>query len=440
MSQGSTKGMALLAVFAALCAGLALGLSLRPPSPRSSVALQETIQQMDLATLAEADIAPVRIPAPGTRAPSPRESVVVHVAKRVSPAVVTVGKRVDSTRQPTRGIPVRRLLQPYTEETLRTFAEGPPEKKAEPYIGSGILFGAGDLLGGGFNPSKFDPIDRYVVTNYHVIQSEGDVELFVTLADGRVFDVTLLDADAVVDIAVLRVTNPQQEEIPGVTFGDSTDIMIGESVVALGNPFGPVLKDPHPTLTLGVISALGRSFEPKLDASSGRPRAYRGMIQTDASINPGNSGGPLVNFDGEIVGINTFIISDGQGGPNGVNFAIPINRAVLVAREILEYGEVRPIYVDLDVWTVNRYLMRRYGLEIGTGLFVWKMAKSGPAYTAGLRDGDVIVKVEGRPAYRPEDLIGEIYTRTVGEHINLTVAREDRSFETEYIIQQAPVE
>jgi hypothetical protein len=123
-----------------------------------------------------------------------------------------------------------------------------------------------------------------------------------------------------------------------------------------------MIDDPNPTITLGVVSALHRSFQPELDEKASRPLVYRNMIQTDASINPGNSGGPLVNLDGEVIGINTFAISPEGSGSTGVNFATPINRAVDVAREIIRYGHVRPILVDLEVWSVNRYLMGRYNL------------------------------------------------------------------------------
>lgn len=434
MGRGSQKLIVLAGVFIAFAFGFGLGVGLREdrvtPDPTAEAAAPLEILKSAPPPAAEA----TRLTLPATA----RQDAIVEVAQGVTPAVVTIGLRVVENRTRSGGLPVRSLLQPYAEEVLRTFAQGGPRVEDVPYVGSGFVIDQSSLLGPGFNPAEGDTDARYVLTNYHVISTKDDPKIFVTLADGREFPAELLDADAVVDVALLKILADDPESIPVLKAGDSDDLMVGETVVAVGNPYGPMIEDPNPTITLGVVSALHRSFKPELDEDASRPLVYRNMIQTDASINPGNSGGPLVNLDGEVIGINTFAISPEGSGSTGVNFATPINRGVEVAREIVRYGRVRPILVDLEVWAVNRYLMGRYNLSESSGLYVWKVSPSGPAVDSGLKKGDVILKVNGRRAYRPDDLIGTIYSRTVGEHVNLTVSRAGQIFETEYEVRQAP--
>jgi serine protease Do len=160
---------------------------------------------------------------------------------------------------------------------------------------------------------------------------------------------------------------------------------VGDWVVAIGNPFGFLLNDYQPSVTAGVISAKGRDIQ-----SSGEGSAiYKHMIQTDAAINPGNSGGPLVNGDGKVIGINTFIFTE-SGGSLGIGFAIPINVASRVVREILQYGEVRQIWIGLKAMEVTPYLAAYSGLTVARGLFVHEVEQGSPADRAGIRVGDSI--------------------------------------------------
>jgi S1-C subfamily serine protease len=433
---GAGKALTVAAVFVAAGFGFGLGLALRDEFASTSVEAEPASAAEFLRSAPSPSAAPVAVPRPA----SSRRDAIVEVAQRTTPAVVTLGLILGERRDQSAGLPVRSLLRPHAEEIFRTFTQGASREQDVPYVGSGFIIDQTSLLGPGFNAMEGDTRTRYILTNYHVINTEDSPRIFVTLADGREFPAELLDADAIVDVALLRIVTDEPDSIPVTSLGDSDDIMVGETVLALGNPFGPMIDDPYPTVTLGVVSALHRSFQPQVDPKVRRPLVYRNMIQTDASINPGNSGGPLVNLDGEVIGINTFAISPEGAGSTGVNFATPINRAIDVAREIIRFGHVRPILVDLEVWSVNRYLMGRYNLSEASGLFVWKLSPDGPAAEAGLRRGDVILRVDGRRAYRPDDLIGTIYSRTVGEHINLTVSREGRTFETEYQVRQAPEE
>ncbi len=413
------RGVVALALVASFGAGLSLGhVRLTPTArPRTPVA-------------GEAQAA-----AP---AGSVRRSAVVDIAERVSPAVVTIGLTV---RRPARSPrdPFG-LFSPLLEEFWGLQGPGRARDEDVPYVGSGFIVAQSSVLGAGQRARIGNPRARYVVTNYHVVQ--GAREVFVTLTNGDRYAAEFLDADPVVDVALLRIDVPDGREIPTVRLGDSDDIMIGETVVALGNPFGPLIEDPHPTVTVGVVSAVDRSFQLEVDERSRSYRVYRNMIQTDASVNPGNSGGPLVNLDGEVIGINTFIISPGRGGSAGVNFAIPINRAVRVAQEILQYGEIRSIYLDFDVRELGRYrreLLLQYGIQDAQGLLVASLLETeGPAVRAGLEVGDVIVAIEGRPVTKKEDLFAQFISRTAGEKLRFTVSREGRRLEVEYEIPAGP--
>lgn len=336
-----------------------------------------------------------------TRDASSRRTRIVDVAQKVSPAVVNVGAiRTAYMRQ----------LDPTLQDFFNPFILYPYEEKI-PFLGSGFILDA----------------EGHVVTNFHVI--DGAQKVLVTLTDGREVEADILDADKVVDVAVLKIKDVK--DLPFVELGNSDDIMIGEQVIALGNPFGNLIEDPHPTVTAGVVSAVNRSFNPDMNSM----RVYTNMIQTDAAINPGNSGGPLINMNGEVVGVNTFIMSR-SGGSHGIGFAIPINRTRAVINEILKHGRIRPLWRDFDCVNLTPHLMRVLKTTDRLGSVVRKMEKGGAAEACGLQVGDIIKKANGREVRNSSDLLAYFSALQVGDAFELEVSRDGKITKIKYIVRE----
>ena len=252
-----------------------------------------------------------------------------------------------------------------------------------------------------------------VLTNQHVVANAQRV--VVTLTDGSDLPAKVLGEDPMTDIAVLKVN---RQGLRTITAGRSTDLMIGEWVVALGNPYAYLLGNAEPTVTVGVVSATGRNILP----SGEQTGLYFDMIQTDAAINPGNSGGPLTNALGEVVGVNSSIFTN-SGGSVGLGFAIPIERAVRVADEIIKSGTVRRAWVGLEVEGASA--MRDW--KSSGGVTVSSVAPGGPAAKAGIRPGDVLEEANGRRLRNYLDWEAVKLDLHVGDAISLNVRNGDRS-------------
>ena len=277
------------------------------------------------------------LPAAAEGDPFLRRTATVRAVERVGPSVVNI-----TTEQAPQGGPFRPFAggggQPGFEWFFRDFFEprfsGPSQS-----LGSGVLIDD----------------QRHVLTNEHVVASADRIR--VTLADGRQFDAQLVGADPNNDLAVLRIESA--EGLPWIAPGVSSDLLVGEPVIAIGNPFG--LSN---TVTTGVLSAVDRSLR------SG-DRVFHGFLQTDASINPGNSGGPLLNAEGELIGINSAIYD----GAQGIGFAIPIDTAMRVVRELISHGEIAPIWLGLDFQDLDATLAEALGLpETAAGAIVSRVA------------------------------------------------------------------
>jgi S1-C subfamily serine protease len=247
--------------------------------------------------------------------------------------------------------------------------------------------------------------DGYVLTNSHVVHAAGRLE--VTLTDGRTLGATTVGDDPATDLAVIRVS---ASGLPATTLGQSATLRVGQLVIAIGNPFGF-----QSTVSAGVVSALGRSLR------SATGRLIENVIQTDVALNPGNSGGPLVDSRGLVVGINTAIIAIAQG----IAFAIPVDTAKWVVGELLTRGRVRRAYLGLTGQTrpVDRRWARLLGLPQETAVEIVAVEPASPAGQAGLREGDIIVGLDGRPVTRIDDLHRALAAHTVGVPLALGIVR-----------------
>lgn len=275
--------------------------------------------------------------------------------------------------------------------------------------------------------------DGYIVTSDHVVRNTREIK--VTLTDGNTYDARLVESTFTTDIALLKI---EGANFPTVKLGDSDNILIGEWAIALGNPFGLFDINNKPSVTVGVISALDRDF-----GGEQYERIYQDMIQTDASINPGNSGGPLVNSDGEVIGINAFIITGNTQiqGSVGIGFAIPINKVKKVVRELKERAENPNTYwIGFRGYTLNPDIVRRYRLGISEGFFIAEIDDSSPAEKAALQVGDVITEINGSTIRRVDDVRRYIDAAQprVGTRIALKLMRNFRFYETTLVIERAP--
>ena len=308
-----------------------------------------------------------------------RRTAIVRASERVAPAVVSVNVLRRVTVQP-RSLWESLFLEPGTRET-----QG---------LGSGFVYAA----------------DGVVITNEHVVR--GATEVVVTLSDGRDFPATVVGTDEIADLAVLRLRNPPAQ-LPVAPIGSSSNLIIGEWAIAIGNPFGLLLANAEPTVTAGVISGVGRNIVPG-GSDEGRGY-YLDMIQTDASINPGNSGGPLINAMGQVIGVNSSIISQ-SGGSVGLGFAIPIDRARRIADDLLRNGRVRRAWAGVAVEPADANAFGR-----SHEVRITQVAPASPAAAAALRVGDIIVSVAGRRVASPLDWESRLLDMRVGEAVELRV-------------------
>ena len=304
--------------------------------------------------------------------------------KKVTPAVVNVGVKGSTSR---RSNPL------YNDPFFRRFFNAPEQAPTRPRqsVGSGVIINANE---------------GYVLTNHHVINNAN--EITVTLADGREFTAELIGSDEGTDVALLQVDADNLHEL---RLGDSDSVEVGDFVVAIGNPFGL-----GQTVTSGIVSALGRS---------GLNIDYEDFIQTDASINPGNSGGALIDFNGNLIGINTAIIAP-SGGNVGIGFAIPAKIAKGIVTQLVEFGGVKRGVLGVMITTVTPALAEALDLNVENGALINQVVEDSAAQAAGLQAGDVVIAVDGTPIDTAADLRNRIGLKRVNDDVNLNIIRDGK--------------
>ncbi|MBX2806579.1 MAG: DegQ family serine endoprotease [Hyphomicrobiales bacterium] len=327
------------------------------------------------------------------------------VVKRAAPAVVNVYVR-SATRRP-------RRRSPFVDDPFfrRFFGDnfGRSRPRLQNSLGSGVIVSP----------------DGIVVTNHHVVKSENssETQIKVALADSREFEAKIILSDERTDLAVLQIEGAGKE-FPYIPFANSDALEVGDIVLAIGNPFGV-----GQTVTSGIVSALART---RVGISD-----FQFFIQTDAAINPGNSGGPLVDMNGQIVGINTAIYSR-SGGSNGIGFSIPSNMVRVVVNSALRGGKVERPWLGAELQTVTSDIANAIGLEKALGAIVVAVVPGSPAETAGLREGDIIVEVDGKVARDAQSVLYRLTTKGIGADANLILIRDGRKFRAALALVAAP--
>ena len=267
--------------------------------------------------------------------------------------------------------------------------------------------------------------DGYIVTNDHVAGNASRIT--ITLTDGISYDAKLIGSDPVSDIALLKIDG---ENFPYVEPGNSDEIIIGEWVIALGNPFGLFEVNDKPTVTVGVISAIGMNLEPIKD------RYYLNMIQTDAAINGGNSGGPLVNSLGEVIGMNTLIFTAGSQGSIGLGFAIPINKVKTIIEELKDKGKIdRNFEIGMRIQSIDESIAKYYNLERTKGVIVTKIYPGTPSDKAGLQVGDIILKINEFQINNDNTIFGVFYEFRTGQEIDIVIFRDEEEHHKKMILE-----
>ena len=309
------------------------------------------------------------------------------VIKATSPAVVNIATRGTLTER----VPVNPLREdPYFRRFFNAPEGGQVRVRQFQSAGSGVVV---------------DAKNGYIVTNRHVIENAS--EITVTLLDNRRLEAKVVGADEGTDLAVLKVADTHLTQMP---LGDSAHLEVGDWVIAIGNPFG--LKH---TVTAGIVSALGRTGL--------HPHGYEDFIQTDASINPGNSGGALVNLDGELIGINSAILSKEGGGNIGIGFAIPVNMVKAVMEQLITYGEVKRGVVGIKLRDLTPEAAESLRLVNARGVEIFEVASGSAADRAGIKVGDVVTSMNGVPLESAAQLRNGLALLRVGQSVEMRLVR-----------------
>jgi Do/DeqQ family serine protease len=337
----------------------------------------------------------VQSAAPSTHA-TVRTSSYSDAVQRATPSVVNIftSKEIRSQRHPLLNDPIFR----------RFFGDQlPDEAQRASSLGSGVIVST----------------SGYVLTNHHVVEAADEIE--VALADGKKLLAKLVGNDPETDIAVLRVNS---ENLPAISFGSSETLRVGDVVLAIGNPFGV-----GQTVTSGIVSALGRTG---LGINT-----FENFIQTDAAINPGNSGGALIDAAGNLVGINTAIFSR-SGGSMGIGFAIPVSTAKMVLEQIVKSGSVTRGWIGVEVQEITPPVAESFKLSSTRGALIAGVLRGGPADKAGVKPGDVLVEVQGKPVADPAGMLNLIAALAPGQSAKVKVKRQGQDVDATVTVGRRP--
>ena len=328
---------------------------------------------------------------PGWGLNSERESPVVKAVRKVSPAVVNISSSYEVRKRanPFSGFG----MDPFFEEFFKDFFDPRFERRRKSTsLGSGVII---------------DGKRGFILTNAHVIERSGNIK--VVLEDEREFEAKIVGSDPDSDLAVLQIDSPTR--LPSIEMGSSDDLMIGETVIAIGNPFG----FSH-TVTTGVISAVNRSIRSE-------QRVFLDFIQIDASINPGNSGGPLLNINGDLIGINTAIYAKAQG----IGFAIPINKAKKIISDLIQFGEVIQTWIGITVQNLDKKLAGYLKVPGKKGVMVNALEPDSPASRAGLQEGDIILAIGNKKIASVQDYGSVKKTYAAGDTLKAQIWRNGKT-------------
>ncbi len=331
-----------------------------------------------------------------------RSNAITNAVRQASPAVVSI--TVTEVVQSRRGVP---------DDFFNPFFFRPMEREFSS-IGSGFIISE----------------EGMVVTNEHVANSSAR-KIMISLPDGSQYEARVIGSDELFDLTLLQIETDRS--FPYIEFGDSDRLRVGEWAIAMGNPFG-LFKTAQPSVTVGVVSALHRDFRP----DPNDPRVYMDMIQTDAAINRGNSGGPLVNSEGKVIGVNTFIFTGGtSAGSVGLGFAIPSNRVIGIIDQLLNQGEVEVAF-DPGFETTEMTMQKAVenNLPAVPGLLVTSVNRDGPAFESGILPGDIIMKIGGEQVYREMHARALYREYSEGDTMRIELLRDGRRYEARMVLRK----
>ncbi|HYA46776.1 MAG TPA: Do family serine endopeptidase [Burkholderiales bacterium] len=348
--------------------------------------------------IGEPQVVELRQATTGSAAVPPRAASYSDAVRKAVPAVVSIftSKEIKTPRHPFLDDPLFRQFfgNRLEEESQRVTS-----------LGSGVIV----------SPKG------YVLTNHHVVEGADEIE--VALTDGRKLKAKAVGSDPEIDIAVLQVEGAQ---LPAIVFGDGDALRVGDVVLAIGNPFGV-----GQTVTMGIVSALGRSH---LGINT-----FENFIQTDAAINPGNSGGALIDTAGNLVGINTAIYSR-SGGSLGIGFAIPASSARRIMEQIIQTGSVTRGWIGVEAQEITPEIADSFRLGSATGVLIAGILSGGPADRAGVKPGDILLEIEGKPVRDPNSMLNLVAALVPGKPASIRLQRSNKELEVQVMVGKRPTQ